>query len=112
MSRYGFLVSPSHNRVYARSAPALALAELEAFGETVIDGGVQDTGVTEIGGVPYVTFSAAELSGSYLRCVFVESEPLLKRTLAWRIADAHDGRVAAGELSVERLRARQPWSAE
>ncbi|EYT82816.1 MULTISPECIES: TRM11 family SAM-dependent methyltransferase [unclassified Streptomyces] len=67
MSRYGFLVSPSHNRVYARSAPALALAELEAFGETVIDGGVQDTGVTEIGGVPYVTFSAAELSGTDIR---------------------------------------------
>ncbi|MEW2294616.1 SAM-dependent methyltransferase [Streptomyces sp. NPDC006743] len=62
MSRYGFLVSPSHNRVYARSAPDLAMAELRAFGETVIEGGVHDVAVTEIGGVPYVTFTAEPLS--------------------------------------------------
>ncbi|MEU6477313.1 SAM-dependent methyltransferase [Streptomyces sp. NPDC047017] len=67
MSRYGFLVSPSHNRVYAQSAPALATAELQAFGETVIDGGVRDVEITEIGGVPYVTFTADPLSDTGIR---------------------------------------------
>jgi hypothetical protein len=67
MSRYGFLVSPSHNRVYAQSAPALAMAELAAFGETVIEGGVQDVGITEIGGLPYVTFTAQALDDTGIR---------------------------------------------
>lgn len=45
-----------------------------------------------------------------LRCIFVEPEPLLSRTLAWRIVDAASGRVASGALSVDDLRAAQPWT--
>jgi hypothetical protein len=47
-----------------------------------------------------------------LRCIFVEPQPLGRATLAYRIADAAAGPVAAGELSVRELCARQPWSIE
>ena len=45
-----------------------------------------------------------------LRCIFVESEPLLRRTLAFRIHDAKTGLREQGELSVDALRRQQPWS--
>jgi hypothetical protein len=44
-----------------------------------------------------------------LRCVFVESQPLGRATLAYRIVDAHSGLIEAGELSVAEMRSRQPW---
>jgi hypothetical protein len=46
-----------------------------------------------------------------LRCIFVESQPLGRSTLEWRIADAKRGVIESGELSVSELRARQPWNA-
>jgi hypothetical protein len=45
-----------------------------------------------------------------LRCVFVESQPLGRSTLAYRIADASTGVLERGELPVSELAARQPWS--
>ncbi len=44
-----------------------------------------------------------------LRCVFVESQPLHRPMLAWRIVDAATGQVAAGEIAVSELRKRLPW---
>ncbi len=44
-----------------------------------------------------------------LRCIFVESQPLLRPSLAYRIVDARAGQLEAGELSVDELRSRQPW---
>jgi hypothetical protein len=44
-----------------------------------------------------------------LRCVFVESQPMLDNTLHWRIADAATGELASGRVTVQALRARQPW---
>jgi hypothetical protein len=45
-----------------------------------------------------------------LRCVFVESQPLLLRpALAWRIADAKTGVMKRGEIPIAALRERQPW---
>jgi hypothetical protein len=46
-----------------------------------------------------------------LRCIFVESQPMLGKTMAWRVADAERGVIARGELEVEELRTRQPWEA-
>lgn len=46
-----------------------------------------------------------------LRCIFVEAQPLLGRTQAWRIVDAASGELARGELPVAELLQRQPWSA-
>nr|WP_284291778.1 SAM-dependent methyltransferase [Luteimicrobium album] len=57
MTRYAFLVSPSHNRVYAQAAPRLALAELSAVAERAFDGRLTDVGTTTLGGLPYVTFA-------------------------------------------------------
>ena len=46
------------------------------------------------------------------RCaIFVESQPLLQSTLAYRIVDAHSGQLAAGRLDVRELCRRQPWEA-
>ena len=45
-----------------------------------------------------------------LRCIFVESQPLGKKTLAYRIADAAKGEIESGHIAVAELRERQPWS--
>jgi hypothetical protein len=44
-----------------------------------------------------------------LRCIFVESQPLGRGTLSYRIVDAKTGPVESGQLGVAELRARQPW---
>jgi SAM-dependent methyltransferase len=64
MVQYAFLVLPSHNRVYADAAPALARAELAVLGSTLPDGAIDADSVAEtvIGGIHYVTFDAGELS--------------------------------------------------
>lgn len=61
MSRYAFLLLPSFNRVYASASAGLAQAELEVFAG-VLDGQISDPGVTEIAGVPYVTFDGDDLT--------------------------------------------------
>ncbi|WP_030164061.1 TRM11 family SAM-dependent methyltransferase [Spirillospora albida] len=58
MSRYGLLVSPSHNRVYGQAAAGLVKAELAVFGESALGGRIRDIEESSIGGVPYVTFTA------------------------------------------------------
>lgn len=44
-----------------------------------------------------------------LRCIFVESQPLFRSTLHWRIADAALGVIESGDVEVDLLRTRQPW---
>jgi hypothetical protein len=44
-----------------------------------------------------------------LRCIFVESQPLGKDSVAWRIVDANSGLLEAGSLPIATLRSRQPW---
>ena len=46
-----------------------------------------------------------------LRCIFVESQPLGKDGMDYRIVDASTGEIGRGTLSVAKLRARQPWEA-
>jgi len=46
-----------------------------------------------------------------LRCIFVESQPLGRPTMAYRIHDASTGLIEAGALDVRELRRRQPWAA-
>jgi hypothetical protein len=57
VDRYALLILPSANRVYSGTAVALAQAELEVFGRTVLGGRISDIGAEVIGGVPYLTFS-------------------------------------------------------
>jgi len=45
-----------------------------------------------------------------LRCIFVESQPLLRPSMRYRIADAATGEMARGEVAVGALRRRQPWA--
>lgn len=61
MSRYALLILQSANRVYAEATVALTQAELEVFGDSVLDGPVRDMAASLIGGVPYVTFTAESL---------------------------------------------------
>ncbi len=44
-----------------------------------------------------------------LRCIFVESQPMFGRSMAWRIADAATGEIARGEIAVAPLADVQPW---
>lgn len=47
-----------------------------------------------------------------LRCVFVESQPLGKKTLAYRLRDAATGELERGHVGVRELLARQPWDVD
>ncbi len=47
-----------------------------------------------------------------LRCVFVEAQPLGRRTLEWSIFDAHTGLVQKGEVTAQELLERQPWESK
>ena len=44
-----------------------------------------------------------------LRVVMVESQPLLRQTLTYRVHDARAGLMEEGEVSIATLRQRQPW---
>jgi hypothetical protein len=44
-----------------------------------------------------------------LRCIMVESQPLGRSTLHYRVLDAKKGVLDEGEVDVRDLRARQPW---
>jgi hypothetical protein len=50
-----------------------------------------------------------EFEEGELRCIFVESQPLLRGTFAYRIHDAKRGLLDRGALSVAELRDWQPW---
>src|SRR5690606_37286159 len=67
MTTYGLLVSPSHNRVYAQAAASMVKAELAVFDERALGGRVHDIEERDVGGVPYVTFSADELTEQDIR---------------------------------------------
>ena len=47
-----------------------------------------------------------------LRCIMVESQPLGRSTLHYRILDAKDGLIEEGQADVRRLRTQQPWGPE
>ena len=56
MSSYALLVSPSANRVYARAAAALTIAELGVLAETVLEGRLGEATPERVASVEYVTF--------------------------------------------------------
>jgi hypothetical protein len=56
MTSYALLVAPSANRVYARDAPRLTVAELAVLAATVAHGRLGRAEVIELAGVPYVAF--------------------------------------------------------
>ncbi len=94
MRRYALLIAASTNRVYAGAAPGLTLAELAAF-SPVLATPVADAQVSEIAGLPYVTFTAdlgeadtdllANLSSAYALFEWLEDDllrPVRLRPLA------------------------------
>jgi len=46
--------------------------------------------------------------GGELRCIFLESQPLGRSTLAYRIVDAKTGPIEVGEVSIAELCSSQP----
>jgi hypothetical protein len=62
MNSYALLLLPSANRVYSEAAVDLTVAELEVFNGTVLGGRLSEPTPASIGGVPYVTFDADELT--------------------------------------------------
>jgi len=47
-----------------------------------------------------------------LRCMMVESQPLGRSTMAYRIVDAKDGLIESGTVNIRELRSQQPWGGE
>jgi SAM-dependent methyltransferase len=90
MSRYAMLLAPSANRVYADQASRISQAELAAFGP-VLSSVPEDIGVTELGGVEYLTFDGdlserdvaylSNLSSAYALFERVDDELLRPVTL-------------------------------
>lgn len=62
MKEYAILVSPSANRVYADTSPRMLRGEIQVFDSTVLGGKIGEITEATIGGVPYLTFTAAELT--------------------------------------------------
>ena len=50
-----------------------------------------------------------QFESEQLRCIFVESQPIHRRTISWRIVDAKDGEISAGTCDVDQLRQKQPF---
>ncbi|MFG3339520.1 TRM11 family SAM-dependent methyltransferase [Glycomyces sp. NPDC048151] len=67
MQQYAMLISPSANRVYARTAARMAANEIRVFSAHVLDGAIEDVEETVLGGVPYLAFRSDSLSGRDLR---------------------------------------------
>lgn len=44
-----------------------------------------------------------------LRCIFVESQPMARPHLDWRIVDAYDGELKTGRIKIEELLKLQPY---
>lgn len=90
MSRYAMLLAPSANRVYADQASRMSQAELAAFAP-VLSAAPEEIGVTVIGGVEYLTFTAelsprdiafvSNLSSAYALFELVEDDLLRPHTL-------------------------------
>jgi SAM-dependent methyltransferase len=62
MRRYAFVVLPAFNRVYGEASVRLSASELAVFSETALACRVGEIEETRMGGVPYLTFTAPELS--------------------------------------------------
>jgi hypothetical protein len=58
MPRYGVLVTPAMNQVYADASTRLMRAEIEIMNSTVLGGRLHHVTDTVIAGAPYVTFHA------------------------------------------------------
>ncbi|MFF5173362.1 TRM11 family SAM-dependent methyltransferase [Micromonospora sp. NPDC000089] len=99
MNRYGLLILPASNRVYARSAVDLTRAELEIFGRSALGGRIGELGTATVGGADYVTFATDDeltardaavlgnLSSAYALFEFVGD---LLRPVDLRRLDRHD----------------------
>src|ERR1700743_1417147 len=62
MKHYAVMIYPSANRVYTDSSVRLMAGELQVFDQAALGGKIVDIAETEIGGVPYVTFAAPDLT--------------------------------------------------
>ncbi|MDN3240099.1 TRM11 family SAM-dependent methyltransferase [Glycomyces tritici] len=67
MQQYAMLISPSANRVYARTAARMAANEIRVFSAHALDGAIADVEEAAFGGVPYLTFRSDSLSARDLK---------------------------------------------
>jgi SAM-dependent methyltransferase len=94
MTAYAAMLYPAVNRVYADSSLRLLISELAVFDEQVLGDVVTGFDETTIGGVPYITFDAPELSAaqvallsnlSTLYALFAVEGDLLRPVLLHRL---------------------------
>lgn len=58
--RFGILILPSANRVYADSSIGLMQAEIGVLDQEILGGRISDLAAETLGGVPYLTFTLAD----------------------------------------------------
>jgi hypothetical protein len=59
VTAYALLLRPAANRVYAKGAAALGVAELAVLGDEVLEGALDNISPAKIAGVEYIRFDAA-----------------------------------------------------
>ncbi|GAB3992937.1 SAM-dependent methyltransferase [Glycomyces albus] len=69
MQQFAALLAPSANRVYSRAAAEMTRNEIAVFSETLMDGKIGPVERSELGGVPYLTFEAEDLTERDLKCL-------------------------------------------
>ncbi|MQM28204.1 TRM11 family SAM-dependent methyltransferase [Glycomyces albidus] len=67
MQQYAMLIAPSANRVYSQQATRMVANEIAVLALGALSGAVEDLDEAVFGGVPYLTFRSATLSGRDLR---------------------------------------------
>jgi hypothetical protein len=82
--------------------------EGEVVGGSIIgwnfgDGHLNDTQLLE------AVQEQCDFEAGELRVVMIESQPLLGRSMAWKVVDAKTGLVAEGETEIAAVRDLQPW---
>ena len=65
MPRYAILAHPGHNRVYFEQSQSFWLAELALLGQA-LSSPPEETEIRSFGGIPYIAFSSAPLTGKDL----------------------------------------------
>jgi SAM-dependent methyltransferase len=95
--RYGLLILPAANRVYAAAAVGLCQAELTVFADRMLSTTVRGVDEAVIGGVPYVTFETDDELGE------ADAAVLANLSAGYALYELRDGDTSLRPVQLHRL---------